>query len=156
MFLYQVIHHLSHSICPIPFHINWIFQGLWNFKKLFWVVCCVNSSPIRHLNAAHHTPRWHFEPTNVDLLLKIATKKCLTSFIEDLENIGTCIQHATYTQDPLDQMSFSIKNVTLMKIGQAYLGMQWATIKYIGNILWGFECPKSWLSINPIPLTHAN
>jgi hypothetical protein len=56
---------------------------------------------------------------------------------------GTCIQIATYTKDPLDQMSFSIKNVMLMKMGQGYLGMQWATFKYIGNILWAFECPKS-------------
>jgi hypothetical protein len=69
---------------------------------------------------------------------------------------GTCIQHATYTKDPLDQMSFSTKNVKLAQISQAYLGMQWATFKYIEHILWAFESPKSWLSINPIPLTHAN
>jgi hypothetical protein len=37
---------------------------------------------------------------------------------------GTWIQHATYTKDPLDQMSFSIENVKLTKMGQAYLGMQ--------------------------------
>lgn len=163
MFLYQVIHHLSHPICPIPSTSNGSFKVCEISKNSSDLFVASTNHPlgILMLPTIHQGDILNLQ---TDLLPKIATKKCLTSFIDDLKNIGTsfyCSRHAysmphTGTKDPFNQMSFSIKNEVLMKMGQEYLRMQWATFKYIGNILWAFECPKSWLSINPIPLTHAN